>query len=185
MWQYNLREKRLKSLVLFSLWVKWVVCPPLWYTLVSWVRGFSYHLLVTPFLTYGPSSSIWSQHPYYVWYLDYLWYDYLTLLLLLFHYYVTTWTLVPYSKCTKIYFMFYNHNHLLRPGKSQETTARDSSQSAFPTSPWLFGIGNPSGLRSDYRRSSNKKQKGFTGCGPVHRVYFCIFNFEYDVQVPI
>ena len=48
---------------------------------------------------------------------------------------------------------------LLRPGKSQEKTVRDSPQSMFPTSPWLFGVGNPSGLQSDYRRSSNKNKK--------------------------
>ena len=49
---------------------------------------------------------------------------------------------------------------LLRPGNSQATTVRDSPQSTFPTSPWLFGLGNPFGLRFDYRRSSNKN-KGF------------------------
>ena len=30
------------------------------------------------------------------------------------------------------------------------------------------------------------KIKGFTGCGPVHRVYFCVFfSFKYEMQVPI
>ena len=29
------------------------------------------------------------------------------------------------------------------------------------------------------------KIKGFTGCGPIHRVYFCVFSFKYDMQVPI
>ena len=46
--QYTLREKRLKSLVLLVLWVKGVVCPPLWYTLDLWVWGLSYLLIMTP-----------------------------------------------------------------------------------------------------------------------------------------
>ena len=29
------------------------------------------------------------------------------------------------------------------------------------------------------------KTKGFTGCGPIHCIYFCIFDFKYDMQVPI
>ena len=29
------------------------------------------------------------------------------------------------------------------------------------------------------------KIKGFTGCGPVHHVYFCVFSFKYEMQVPI
>ena len=32
---YLEREKRLNSLVLLCLWVKWVDSPPLWYTLVN------------------------------------------------------------------------------------------------------------------------------------------------------
>ena len=46
---YLEREKRLKSLVLSVLWVKGVGYPPLWYTLVLWIWGFPYLLIVTPF----------------------------------------------------------------------------------------------------------------------------------------
>ena len=97
---YLEREKRLKSSVLLVLWVKGVVSLHLQYTLVLWVWGFPYHLVLTP------SVDLWS-FIFYVWYLDKLWYDDLTLLLLLFYFYVTTWTLVPYSKCTQLYFMNY------------------------------------------------------------------------------
>ena len=45
---------------------------------------------------------------------------------------------------------------VLRPRNLQATTVRDSPQSTFPTSPWLFGMGNPFGLWSNYHRSSKK-----------------------------
>ena len=44
---YLEREKRLNSLVLLVLWVEGVVSPPLRYTLVLWVWGFPYHIVVS------------------------------------------------------------------------------------------------------------------------------------------
>ena len=44
---YLEREKRLKFLVLLVMWVKGVVSPPLWYTMILWVWVFPYHLVVT------------------------------------------------------------------------------------------------------------------------------------------
>ena len=108
---YLEREKRLKSLVLLVLWVKWVVSPPLWYTLVSWVWGLHYHLVMTPlvelwsFIFYLVLAHLLCVVPWppLVWWLN---------LITLFCYcYVTIWPLVPYSKCTQIYFMFYYGNH--------------------------------------------------------------------------
>ena len=68
---YLEREKILKSLVLLFLWVKGVVCPPLWYTLILWVWGLSYLLIVTPFGWLMALYLTWSYHSYCV----YLWYD--------------------------------------------------------------------------------------------------------------
>ena len=62
---------------------------------------------------------------------------------------------------------------MLRPGNSQEKTTRDSPQSMFPTSPWLLGVGHPTGLRFGYRRSSNKNKKPL----PVRPSPPCIFLY--------
>ena len=48
MWQYTLREKRLKSLVLLVLWVKGGCLP----TLDLWVWGLSYLLIMTPLVDF-------------------------------------------------------------------------------------------------------------------------------------
>ena len=66
MWNDSLiARQRLNFLVLLVLWVKGVGNPPLWYTLVLWVWGFPYLLIVTPFgwlmvlyLLLGPSTLI-------------------------------------------------------------------------------------------------------------------------------
>ena len=54
---YLEREKRLKSLVLLVLWVKGVVCPPLWYTLILWGMRVVLPSYCDPlWSTYGPLS---------------------------------------------------------------------------------------------------------------------------------
>ena len=70
---------------------------------------------------------------------------------------------------------------VLRLGKSQETTVRDSPQSTFPTSLWLFGIGNPSGLQSGYPRSSNKTKRFYRlRLSPLYIfLYFFILKVWY------
>ena len=78
------REKRLKSLVLLVLWVKWVVSPPLRYTLVLWVWRFPYHLILTPLVDLWSFIFYLVLEPFLCVVCDHMTYE-------------------PYSKCTQFY----------------------------------------------------------------------------------